>query len=126
MATYALSAYLQRFFTEWPRLQMKASPNTIESYRDTFRLLRLADRAQRQDGRSVIHQQSERPPQPLRCQCGVAATSTPFGPHKGLKLFQCCLTEACHGQYDTAQLPAQFREPVFRMRRNDRIDSLLD
>lgn len=39
MKTYALSAYLQRFFTERLGAQMKASPNTIESYRDTFRLL---------------------------------------------------------------------------------------
>jgi site-specific recombinase XerD len=39
MKTYALSAYLQRFFTERLGAQMKASPNTIASYRDTFRLL---------------------------------------------------------------------------------------
>jgi len=39
MKTYALSAYLQRFFTERLGAQMKASPNTITSYRDTFRLL---------------------------------------------------------------------------------------
>jgi integrase/recombinase XerD len=39
MMTYALSAYLQRFFTERLGAQMKASPNTIASYRDTFRLL---------------------------------------------------------------------------------------
>lgn len=39
MRTYALSAYLQRFFTERLGAQMKASPNTIASYRDTFRLL---------------------------------------------------------------------------------------
>ena len=39
MKTYALSAYLQRFFTERLGHQMKASPNTIASYRDTFRLL---------------------------------------------------------------------------------------
>lgn len=41
MRTYALSAYLQRFFTERLGAQMKASPNTIASYRDTFRLLLL-------------------------------------------------------------------------------------
>ena len=39
MRTYALSAYLQRFFTERLGQQMEASPNTITSYRDTFRLL---------------------------------------------------------------------------------------
>jgi site-specific recombinase XerD len=39
MKTYALSAYLQRFFTERLGVQMKASPNTVASYRDTFRLL---------------------------------------------------------------------------------------
>ncbi len=39
MKTYALSAYLQRFFTERLGALMKASPNTVASYRDTFRLL---------------------------------------------------------------------------------------
>lgn len=39
MNTYALAVYLQRFFTERLGTQMKASPNTIASYRDTFRLL---------------------------------------------------------------------------------------
>jgi site-specific recombinase XerD len=39
MKTYALSAYLQRFFTERLGAQMKASPNTVASYRDAFRLL---------------------------------------------------------------------------------------
>lgn len=39
MKTYVLSAYLQRFFTERLGAQMKASPNTVASYRDTFRLL---------------------------------------------------------------------------------------
>jgi site-specific recombinase XerD len=39
MRTLALAPYLQRFFTERLGLQMKASPNTIASYRDTFRLL---------------------------------------------------------------------------------------
>ena len=39
MRTHALSAYLQRFFAERLGQQMKASPNTIISYRDTFRLL---------------------------------------------------------------------------------------
>lgn len=39
MKTHALSAYLQRFFTERLGAQMKSSPNTVASYRDTFRLL---------------------------------------------------------------------------------------
>ena len=39
MKRYALFAYLQRFFTERLGHQMNASPNTIASYRDTFRLL---------------------------------------------------------------------------------------
>jgi integrase/recombinase XerD len=39
MKTYALPAYLQRFFTERLAAQLKASPNTVTSYRDTFRLL---------------------------------------------------------------------------------------
>ena len=39
MKTYALSVYLQRFFTDRLGAQMNASPNTIASYRDTFRLL---------------------------------------------------------------------------------------
>lgn len=39
MKTHALSAHLQRFFTERLGAQMKASPNTVASYRDTFRLL---------------------------------------------------------------------------------------
>lgn len=39
MKRYELSAYLQRFFTERLGQQMKASPNTVASYRDTFRLL---------------------------------------------------------------------------------------
>ena len=39
MKTYALSAYLQRFFADRLLAQMQASPNTIASYRDTFRLL---------------------------------------------------------------------------------------
>ncbi|MEZ5844048.1 MAG: tyrosine-type recombinase/integrase [Hyphomicrobiaceae bacterium] len=39
MKTHTLSAYLQRFFSERLGAQMKASPNTIASYRDTFRLL---------------------------------------------------------------------------------------
>jgi integrase/recombinase XerD len=34
-----LAPYLQRFFTERLGIQLKASPNTISSYRDTFRLL---------------------------------------------------------------------------------------
>ncbi|MBS0250925.1 MAG: tyrosine-type recombinase/integrase [Proteobacteria bacterium] len=39
MMIHALSTYLQRYFTERLGTQMKASPNTIMSYRDTFRLL---------------------------------------------------------------------------------------
>lgn len=39
MKTHPLPAYLQRFFTERIGTQLKASPNTITSYRDTFRLL---------------------------------------------------------------------------------------
>jgi len=39
MRTFTLAPYLQRFFTERLDTQMKASPNTIASYRDTFRLL---------------------------------------------------------------------------------------
>ncbi len=37
--TYPLPSYVQRFFTERLLTQMQASPNTIASYRDTFRLL---------------------------------------------------------------------------------------
>jgi len=39
MKMHPLPAYLQRFFTDRLGLQLKASPNTILSYRDTFRLL---------------------------------------------------------------------------------------
>ena len=39
MKTHPLPIYLQRFFTERLGTQLKASPNTITSYRDTFRLL---------------------------------------------------------------------------------------
>ena len=39
MKKLALAPYLQRFFTERLGTQMKASPNTVASYRDTFRLL---------------------------------------------------------------------------------------
>ena len=39
MKTLPLAPYLQRFFTERLSAQMTASPNTIASYRDTFRLL---------------------------------------------------------------------------------------
>jgi integrase/recombinase XerD len=39
MKTNLLAAYLQRFFTERLGTQLKASPNTVISYRDTFRLL---------------------------------------------------------------------------------------
>lgn len=37
--TYPLPIYVQRFFTERLFTQLHASPNTIASYRDTFRLL---------------------------------------------------------------------------------------
>ena len=39
MKTHPLPAYVQRFFTERLAMQLKASPNTVASYRDTFRLL---------------------------------------------------------------------------------------
>lgn len=39
MKTYPLPVYLQRFFTDRLATQLHASPNTIASYRDTFRLL---------------------------------------------------------------------------------------
>jgi integrase/recombinase XerD len=39
MNIHPLAIYLQRFFTERLGTQLKASPNTIISYRDTFRLL---------------------------------------------------------------------------------------
>lgn len=39
IATYPLPVYVQRFFTERLFTQMQASPNTIASYRDTFKLL---------------------------------------------------------------------------------------
>jgi integrase/recombinase XerD len=39
MKTHPLPTYLQRFFTERLATQLKASPNTVTSYRDTFRLL---------------------------------------------------------------------------------------
>lgn len=39
MTTRSLAPYLQRFFTERLGAQLNASPNTISSYRDTFRLL---------------------------------------------------------------------------------------
>jgi site-specific recombinase XerD len=39
MSTHSLAPYLQRFFVERLGTQLKASPNTISSYRDTFRLL---------------------------------------------------------------------------------------
>ncbi|SEI19498.1 Site-specific recombinase XerD [Rhizobium tibeticum] len=39
MKTYPLPIYVQRFFTERLATQLHASPNTIASYRDTFRLL---------------------------------------------------------------------------------------
>jgi len=39
MEIYPLPTYVQRFFTERLLTQMHASPNTVASYRDTFRLL---------------------------------------------------------------------------------------
>lgn len=39
MKTHPLSIYLQRFFTERLASQLQASPHTVASYRDTFRLL---------------------------------------------------------------------------------------
>jgi integrase/recombinase XerD len=39
MKMHVLAVYLQRFFTERLGTQLKASPNTIIGYRDTFRLL---------------------------------------------------------------------------------------
>jgi integrase/recombinase XerD len=39
MKTYPLPIYLQRFFTERLGTQLRASQNTVASYRDTFRLL---------------------------------------------------------------------------------------
>jgi integrase/recombinase XerD len=49
MKTKPLAPYLQRFFTERLGTQLKASPNTVTSYRDTFRLLLryAADRLRR-------------------------------------------------------------------------------
>ena len=39
MTTYALPAYVQRFFADRLIAQQGASPHTVASYRDTFRLL---------------------------------------------------------------------------------------
>jgi integrase/recombinase XerD len=39
MKIHPLATYLQRFFTERLATQLRASPNTVTSYRDTFRLL---------------------------------------------------------------------------------------
>jgi integrase/recombinase XerD len=39
MKTYPLPVYVQRFFTERLATQLRASHNTVASYRDTFRLL---------------------------------------------------------------------------------------
>jgi site-specific recombinase XerD len=39
MKTHPLAIHLQRFFTERLATQLRASPNTVTSYRDTFRLL---------------------------------------------------------------------------------------
>jgi integrase/recombinase XerD len=50
MKTYPLPIYLQRFFTERLATQLRASPHTVASYRDTFRLLLkyVTDRLKRQ------------------------------------------------------------------------------
>lgn len=50
MKVHPLPIYVQRFFTERLATQLHASPNTIASYRDTFRLLLkyAADRLRRQ------------------------------------------------------------------------------
>src|SRR5271168_4782978 len=50
MKTHPLPIYLQRFFSERLAMQLDASPNTVASYRDTFRLLLkyAADRLGRQ------------------------------------------------------------------------------
>lgn len=49
MKMRSLAPYLQRFFTERLGAQLRASPNTVTSYRDTFRLLLrfAADRLRR-------------------------------------------------------------------------------
>lgn len=39
MKMYPFPVYVQRFFTERLMTQLKASPNTVASYRDTFRLV---------------------------------------------------------------------------------------
>ena len=39
MKKHPLPGYLQRFFTDGLATQLHASPNTVASYRDTFRLL---------------------------------------------------------------------------------------
>ena len=39
MSPATLPALIQRFFTDRLRIQMEASPHTVASYRDTFRLL---------------------------------------------------------------------------------------
>lgn len=49
LTTYPLAVYVQRFFTERLATQLRASPNTIASYRDTFRL--LLNFASREQGR---------------------------------------------------------------------------
>lgn len=50
MKTYPLPIHLQRFFTDRLAMQLHASPNTVASYRDTFRLLLkyAAERVRRQ------------------------------------------------------------------------------
>jgi site-specific recombinase XerD len=50
MKSYSLPTYVQRFFTERLATQLDASPNTVASYRDTFRLLLkyASDRLKRQ------------------------------------------------------------------------------
>ncbi len=56
MRTYPLPVYVQRFFTERLATQLHASPNTVASYRDTFRLLLkyAADRLKREPTRSQV------------------------------------------------------------------------
>jgi hypothetical protein len=39
MKSYPLPTYVQRFFMDRLATQLHASPNTVASYRDTFRLL---------------------------------------------------------------------------------------
>jgi site-specific recombinase XerD len=56
MKKHPLPGYLQRFFTDRLATQLHASPNTMASYRDTFRLLLkyAADRLKRQPTQLLI------------------------------------------------------------------------